>query len=51
MGVLKSRKGEQWALNNMQTTTCIDEIVRDIACGKAVGVSDGSFKDEGGTAA
>ena len=51
MSVLKLRKGEQWALNNMQTTVCIDEIVRDIADGKAVGVSDGSFKDEGGTAA
>ena len=30
MSVLKSRKGEQWAVNNIQTTPCIDEIIRDI---------------------
>ena len=36
---------------NIKTTVCIDDIVADIANGKSVGVSDGSFKDEGGTAA
>ena len=51
MEVLSLRKGEQWALHNLKTTECIDDIVKDIANGKAVGVSDGSFKDEAGTAA
>lgn len=32
------------------TTAAIDEIVKDILNGTAVGVSDGSFKDEFGTA-
>ena len=48
---LDTKIGEQWALKNMKTTVCIDDIVADIKNGKAVGVSDGSFKDEGGTAA
>ena len=51
MEVLSLREGEQWALHNLKTTECIDDIVMDIATGKAVGVSDGSFKDEAGTAA
>ena len=51
MEVLGLREGEQWALHNLKTTECIDDIVKDIANGKAVGISDGSFKDEGGTAA
>ena len=49
--VLDRRKGEQWAIQQLLTTTDIDEIVQDIAKGTAVGVSDGSFKDEAGTAA
>ena len=51
MEVLSLREGEQWALHNLKTTECIDDIVMDISTGKAVGVSDGSFKDEAGTAA
>ena len=51
MDVLSLRKGEPWALHNMKTTECVDGIVKDIANGRAVGVSDGSFKDEAGTAA
>jgi len=51
IGALGAREGEQWALRNIKTTICIDEIIKDIANGMAVGVSDGSFKDEGGTAA
>ena len=48
---LDKRVGEQWALQDIQTTLEIDELVEDIRNGKAVGVSDGSFKDEIGTAA
>ena len=48
---LEDRIGEQWALKEILTTDCIDEIVRDINKGTAVAVSDGSFKGMGGTAA
>jgi len=51
IGALGAREGEQWALRNMKVTICIDEIIKDIANVMAVGVSDGYFEDEGGTAA
>ena len=51
IGALDAREGKQWALRNIKTTICIDEIIKDVANEMAVGVSDGSFKDEGGTAA
>ena len=46
----RKRKGERWALNNIVMTEEIDEIIEDIIKGTAIGVSDGSFKDEFGTA-
>ena len=49
-GELDNRAGEQWASMGVVMTAEIDEIVRDIELGTAVGVSDGSFKDEFGTA-
>ena len=45
------RRGEQWAFKDMLTTDNVDEILQDIANGTAVVVSDGSYKDNGGTAA
>ena len=48
---LYERKGEQWALKDITTTIDVGEIVKDIANGTAVAVSDGSYKDNGGTAA
>ena len=48
--IFKERKGERWALQNIQMTDNIDEIVNDLSKGTAIGVSDGSFKDRFGTA-
>ena len=50
MQSLQQRKGETWAVQEVKTSREINEIVDDIANGTAVGVSDGSFKDEFGTA-
>ena len=47
---LDDNEGEQWASMRVVMTAEIDEIIRDIGAGTAVGVSDGSFKDEFGTA-
>ena len=47
---LHKRIGETWAVHDVKTSVDIDEIVDDIANGTAVGVSDGSFKEEFGTA-
>ena len=46
---LHKRIGETWAVHDVKTSVDIDEIVDDIANGTAVGVSDGSFKEEFGT--
>jgi hypothetical protein len=51
INALDIREGEQWALKEILTTESITEIVRDIENGTAVAVSDGSYKDNGGTAA
>ena len=51
MRALDDRIGEQWAVREVTTTIKINEIVEDIANGTAVAVSDGSYKDNGGTAA
>ena len=48
---LTSRKGEEWVTRGIGMTTKIDDIVNCIREGTAVGVSDGSFKEEYGTAA
>ena len=44
-------KGEQWAALDVLMTPGINSLVEDIKNGTAIGVSDGSFKDEFGTAA
>lgn len=46
---LDAREGEQWASIGVIMTAGINEIVRDIESGTAVGVSDGYFKDGFGT--
>ena len=51
MKAIDQRRGEQWAVQNIHTTLKINEIIRDIGQGTAVAISDGSFKDEAGTAA
>ena len=40
----------KWALRDVLATDDIDEIIADITNGTAIGVSDGSFKDQFGTA-
>ena len=47
---LDNKDGEQWASMGVVITAAIDEIIRDIEAGTAVGVNDGSFKHELGTA-
>ena len=37
--------GEEWSVNDSMSTAEINEIVSDIANGKVVGISDGSFKE------
>ena len=49
MDAIDRRSGEQCAFKDMLTTDSIDEIITDIMNGTAVAVSDGSFKDNGGT--
>ena len=51
MKALEAKTGEQWALKEITTTINIEEIVKDIVKGTAIAVCDGSFKDNGGTAA
>ena len=51
LNVLANKKGESWALKDIVTTPDISKIVQSLKNGTAVAVSDGSFKDEGGTAA
>ena len=48
---MKDQNGEEWVFGNVAMTENIDKIVQAIANGSAIGVSDGSFKDEFGTAA
>ena len=48
---LDIREEEQWALKDILTNESITEIVRNIGNGTSVAVSDGSYKDNGGTAA
>ena len=48
--MLNGMKRERWALQNVQMTDNINEIIEDIVKGMAIGVSDGSFKDKFGTA-
>ena len=45
MKELYIRDGEQRTIQYVMTTPEINEIVADIISGKAVRVSDGSFKD------
>ena len=40
----------KWALRDVLASDDIDEIIADIIKGTAIGVSDGSFKDQFGTA-
>ena len=47
---LLSNSGELWAVHEVMTTDDISNLVLDIANGTAVCVSDGSYKDECGTA-
>ena len=48
---MADKKGEEWIFDNVEMPDQIDMIVNDIISGNAIGVSDGSFKDEFGTAA
>ena len=50
MEALELKQGERWAIKDVRMTQHINEIIDDITNGTAVGVSDGSFKDEFGTA-
>ena len=48
---MKDQVGEEWVFEGVEMTEGIDRLVTDIMNGSAVGVSDGSFKEECGTAA
>ena len=48
---LLSVPGEAWAVHELMTTPDISSLIEDICTGTAVGVSDGSYKDNYGTAA
>ena len=48
---LHSKPGEMWAVHEVMSTTDISGILLDIEKGTVVCVSDGSYKDECGTAA
>ena len=48
---MRDQRGEEWVFANVSMTDSIDKIVTDIQAGTAVGVSDGSYKEEFGTAA
>ena len=50
IGALHAKPGEQWAVHEIMTTPDIDSIVLGIKQGTVVCVSDGSFKEECGTA-
>ena len=49
--LVNNREGEGWALQDLQMSTCIESLATAIMNGTAVGVSDGSYKKEAGTAA
>ena len=48
---MKHQKGEAWVFQNVEMSDNIDNLIADIKNGTAIGASDGSFKDECGTAA